>query len=141
VLVDDTAVGGDAITLREEQDVARDDLLRCNLGDDAVAQDDRALCERLGKRADRLLGRDVLPEAQRTVQHEHGNDRGPLDDVADRDRHRRCPDEQQHEGVEQLAAEHLRLRRAPGPARPVRAVAGELRRRLGGAQPDVEVRA
>ena len=136
--LDHARVCRDTLALRDEQEVARHDLLRADLADPA-ADDDRRLRERLGQSENRSLGNGSLPESEHGIHDEHCRDRDRLDRVADRNRHGRRTDEQRDERIEELVDGESHVRRPPHASRPIRAEADESLGGIGRVEPALRI--
>jgi len=132
-------VGCDAVSLADDQHVARNDAFGGNRSFRTIAHDERRLRECLGERADRALGSRFLPEAEHAVEHDDRPDRCSFDGVADRDRDRGRRQQQRHQRVEQLAEREAHVRRPPRRPGPIRAVTGEACRHLDRAEAALEI--
>ena len=110
----DPAVGGNAVPLADDDEIARNELRRGHRLLPALADDARLQLTDPAQGQERALGTGLLDEAEDGVQHHDRCDHGTLEPLPDRGRDGRGGQQQGHQRVGELA------QRDPGVARPLR---------------------
>ena len=107
VRVEQPQVGRHAFAALERDDVARHELGGAHAAHVAVAHDARGGHGQRGERAHLAVGPQLLPEADRRVEHENDENRDRVDVVLQQERHRRGDDEDRDERRAELPQHDL----------------------------------